>query len=275
MLKQLVLYSVLFIGQMPIFSQSTSNVHVDGPALFYIYLTEDTAHILQNWKLEKDETFAIQDLLQMQSDVFGRSDYPRTYRLSEKHSLNREKYSLATLEIDSIFSDDQSAQVSFSVFKGKKKKHQYKIQDIRIGTKTINTFIDSLCSPYLEMIKSDKVDSLAEEVYRIKELKESLEQFCENTSKKKGERAKVVYSFMLFSLETVQDGLHSIDKTVEPSFNECILTSAKKNPLLSVTYTFQGSNKERIKCTMDFSLKNDTYHLSGLGVSTGREFKEF
>lgn len=267
MTQFLAFCAALLLGQVTALCQSNSPIAIEGTVLVVIYMSENETSLVEKWKLEEDETVAIQDMLQIQNDVFGKIEYPKTYKLNESFS---KKFTVSTLEFEDLFSNDPSAQMEFKVYKGKKKKHPYKIQEVSIASssETLEPFMDSLCAPYVDLIITNQTDSLIELAFQTKELKESLELLKEDASKKDLEKAENIYAFMMFVRGMIKDELKQIDTNEKPAFERCDLTLKTGKPVLNVRYLFQGKNEKRIHCTFSFELKDGVYQLSSIGAGT-------
>ncbi|MDG1331582.1 MAG: hypothetical protein P8P74_04585 [Crocinitomicaceae bacterium] len=268
MRKFLILTAVLFLGRMTSFCQTDSGIGINGGALIVTYMSGDTTSIQNKWKLEEDETLDVQDMLDIQSDVFGEFEYPKTFNLSESIS---KKYTVSTMKLNRVFTKDRSAHVEFEIYKGKKKKHPHQLQEIRItsSSASLEPLLDSLCAPYIDLILKGQTDSLIELAFHTNELKELMDTLKRDGSKKEIEKAEMMCGFMQFAREIVEDAMKMIDTSKYPSFETCELQLKRDEPSFKVQYSFTGKDKNEAQCTFSFQLKDDAYELTGIAAGTG------
>ena len=204
----------------------------------------------------------------MQSDVYGalsarnKFTYQSTYDLSNKHT---------TLEatFDSIFVNESGAKLYLKLHKGKKKKSKYLIEAIEIISESgsSNPFIDSLCEPYLNFIKNQQSDSIAECLFPQEKIDYFTSKAKEIKSQEKREKAMMSLGFISMSVKMVKKQLESIDTNAAYKYASNELKLEKMIPTLTVRYVFINLQGEEVLINLNFQSSEEDYKLTGISFS--------
>lgn len=266
MLKKTIFFLLLSSAQSHLFAQTTNELSEHATYLQSILESANTDAIPENWHLEKGQTIDLENFLHMQSDAFGKMELAQKMYLENIIIYKNKSISLTAL-FDSTFTNDRSAQLTIDIFKGKKKKDPYKIVRASIRSKTdkATPFIDSLCAEPLQKIRDGKFNELTNDIFMLSQL-ENLSENSEDMNPKDREALELATQFAHGLAEMLQGELNNIDKTIEPSYAECSLSTRKGTPELTITYHFQGVEGTQKAVTLGYRLTKNKYHLTNIGV---------
>lgn len=248
------------------FGQTNSNHNIVCQKFFLLYQIGDSPQITENWKLEKKESVNIDEFRRIQSDAYGELSSPN--RFTYKHSYSyTDKDTRLEAEFDSVFTDNFKSVLYLNLYKGKKKKSNYLIENINIISRgdSSNLFIDSLCAPYIKLIQNKQTDTILNLLFPQSKFDELVAKINEIKSKKKRQKALMSLGFIKMSGEMIKEQLDSIDSDAEYKYISSQLRFQKKIPTLTVSYMFTNTENKAVQMNINFRLEKNKYEMTNLG----------
>lgn len=265
--KNLILALILiFSGNS--FSQTNPDAIAASEYLYSVYMTGDLDSIKGKWNLDEDEFIDFSKLLLMQRDAYGSLRYPSELQKNKATSFDFEQNHFVIYR--GVLSVDSNAYFSFATTKGKKKNDPHYIESIDVTSESESPikFIDSLASPYIDLIVRKELDSLMGMVFPKSYVENINFQVEQIKSKKKRKKARSAFYRMVNETSPiVRDSLSSIDPNREFDYTSNDLQLRFNIPILRVAYSFQTSSGNEMKVFLNFQRQDENYQLVTIGCS--------
>lgn len=256
-------------AQLIVISQNNQDPKGDIHNLFLNLMNENKQILNSQWDISENDTLELDAFFKIQNDVFGTVIPYKTFNYTYSNSGKRTKYSV---KFDSIYPKDINAFLAFNLIQDIKELPKIYNLNVVSKSETNNTFIDSITTPYIELIKNNQIDSLIEIAFYKSKIDSVIGNIHLIKPKKKRKKVLMELTFATMIMQSTTDALKSINAKEKYYFKGCEINFTKMKPYLIANYQFISKDKSNVDIKFIYQLKNTNYHLSKISVRSKIKF---